>query len=78
MSLQHQISSCMVSENLLEAGGGGFHPDFFVKLDFEKAVYQQTKAPDQTFEGVPDSGCLPVLAGQPHPYLVNCWLNCAK
>ena len=29
---------------------------FFVKLDFEIAVDQQTKAHDQTFDGVPDSG----------------------
>ena len=51
--------------------GGGVHPDFFVKLDFEIAVDQQTRAHDQTFEGVPDSGCPPVPAGQPRPYLVN-------
>ena len=38
-------------------GGGGVHPDFFVKLDFEIAVDQQTRAHNQTFEGVPDSGC---------------------
>ena len=37
-------------------GGGGVHPDYFVKLDFEIAVDQQTIALDQTFEGVPDSG----------------------
>ena len=37
-------------------GGGGVHPDYFVKLDFEIAVDQQTKARDRTFEGVPDSG----------------------
>ena len=37
--------------------GGGVHPDFFVKLNFEIAVDQQTRAHDQTFEGVPDSGC---------------------
>ena len=52
-------------------GGGGVHTDFFVKLDFEIAVDQQTRAHDQTFEGVPDSGCPPVPAGQPRPYLVN-------
>ena len=40
-----------------------------MKLDFEIAVDQQSKAHDQTFEGVPDSGCPPVPAGQ--PYLVN-------
>ena len=47
------------------------HPDFFVKLDFEIAVDQQIRANDQTFEGVPDSGCRSVPAGQPRPYLVN-------
>ena len=41
----------------LRGGGGGGSPCFFVKLDFEIAVDQQTKAHDQTFEGVPDSGC---------------------
>ena len=44
---------------------------FFVKLDFVIAVDQQTRAHDQTFEGVPDPGCPPVPAGQPRPYLVN-------
>ena len=38
-------------------GGGGVHPDYFVKLDFEIAVDQQTRARDRTFEVVPDSGC---------------------
>ena len=62
-------------------GGGGVHPDFFVKLDFEIAVDQQTRAHDQTFEGVSDSGCPPVPAGQPRPYLVNCFqisLTCSQ
>ena len=49
------------------------HPDYFVKLDLEIAVDQQTRARDRTFEGVPDSGCRPVPAGQPRPYLVNLW-----
>ena len=49
-----------------------------MKLDFEIAVVQQTRAHDQTFEGVPDSGCPPVPAGQPRPYLVNWWPNFAK
>ena len=40
----------------LRGGGGGGHPDYFVKLDFEIAVDQQTSARDRTFEGVPDSG----------------------
>ena len=35
---------------------GGVHPNYFVKLDFEIAVDQQTRARDRTFEGVPDSG----------------------
>ena len=57
---------------------GGVHPDYFVKLDFEIAVDQQTRARDRTFEGVPDSGWPPVPAGQPRPYLVNLWPNFAK
>ena len=59
-------------------GGGGFTMFFVVKLDFEIAVDQQTKVHDQTFEGFPDSGCPPVPAGQPRPYLFNFWLNFAK
>ena len=39
-----------------ELRGGGVHPDYFVKLDFEIAVDQQTRARDRTFKGVPDSG----------------------
>ena len=50
--------------------GGGVHPDFFVKLDFEIAVDQQTRAHDQTFEGVPDSGCPPIF-GQFLPNHLN-------
>ena len=64
--------------NVTKGGGGGGSPCFFVKHDYEIAVDQQTKAHDQTFEGVPDSGCPPVPAGQPRPYLVNFWLNFAK
>ena len=45
--------------------------DCFISLDFEIAVYQQTKAHDQHFEGGLDSGCPPMPAGQPRPYLVN-------
>ena len=59
-------------------GGGGVHSDFFVKLDSEIAVVRQTRASNRTFEGVPDSGCQPVPAGQPRPYLVNLWPNFAK
>ena len=57
--------------------GGGFTL-IFLKLDFERAVDQQTRARDQTFEGVPDSRCPPVTAGQPHQYLVIFWFNFAK
>ena len=42
--------------NILLFFKGGVHPDYFVKLDFEIAVDQQTRARDRTFEGVPDSG----------------------
>ena len=59
-------------------GRGGVHPDYFVKLDFEIAVDQQTRARDRTFEGVPESGCSPVPAVQPRPYLVNLLPNFAK
>ena len=38
-------------------GGGGGAAGFFVKLDFEIAVDQQTRARNRTFEVVPDSGC---------------------
>ena len=38
-------------------GGDGVRPDHYVKIDFEIAVYKQTRAREQTFEGVPDSGC---------------------
>ena len=55
----------------------GVHTDYFVKLDFEIAVDQQTRARDWTFEGVLDSGCPPVPEGQPRPYLVNLWPNFA-
>ena len=48
------------------------------KLFFEIAVDQKTKAHDRIFEWVPDSGCPPVPARQPRPYLVNFWLNYAK
>ena len=53
-------------------------PDFFVKLDFEIAVDQQTMARDLTFKGVSESGCPPVTAGQPRRYLVYLWPNFVK
>ena len=43
--------------NLISILRRGVHPDLFVKLDFEIAVEQQTKAHDRTFMGVPDSKC---------------------
>ena len=49
-----------------------------MKLDFEIAVDQQTMAHERTFEGVPDSGCQPVPAGQQRPYMVNYLPNFAK
>ena len=53
---------------------------FFVKLDFEIAVEQQTRARDRTFEGVSNPGCPPVAVHveQPRPYFVNLWPNFAK
>ena len=59
-------------------GGEGFTLFFFVKLNFEIAVDQKTRARDRNFEGVPDSRCPPMPAGQPRPYLDNFWLNFAK
>ena len=59
----------------VEPGGS---PWFFVQLFFEMAVEQQTRARDQTYDGVPDSECPPVPVGQPRPYLVNFWLNFAE
>ena len=69
-------SIIMLKYRCLRGGGGGkgFTLVCFVKLDFEIAVDQQTKAHDRTFGG---SG-LRVPAGQPHPCLVNFWLNFAK
>ena len=37
-------------------GGGGVHPDYFVKLDFEIAVDQQTRARDRTLRGFRSPG----------------------
>ena len=48
-------------------GGGGWwvHPHFLVKFDFEIAIDQQTRACEQTVEGVLDSGSRPVPGGHP-------------
>ena len=59
-------------------GGGGDNGYFFVKLDFEIAVDQQTRTSDRTFEGVPDPNRQTVPAGQPRPYLVQIKPNLAK
>ena len=64
------------SDLVVKGEGGGRHPDFLVKLDFELADDQQTLARARIFERVPDSGCSPVPAEQ--SYLVNFWLNFAK
>ena len=59
-------------KNTLKGVGFPVHPDFVVvKLVFEIAFDQQTRARDRTFEGVSDSGCPPVPAGQPRPYFVK-------
>ena len=57
---------------------GGGQWVFFVKLDFEIAVDQQTRTSDRTFEGVPDPNRQTVPAGQPRPYLVQIRPNLAK
>ena len=51
--------------------GGGANGYFFVKLDFEIVVDQQTRTSDRTFEGVPDPNRQTVPTGQPRPYLVQ-------
>ena len=51
-----QNSSLVYINYAVLGGGTGVHPDYFVKLNFEKAVDQKTRARDRTFEGVPDSG----------------------
>ena len=57
---------------------GGDNGYFFVKLDFEIAVDQQTRTSDRTFEGVPDPNRQTVPAGQPRPYLVQIRPNLAN
>ena len=65
-------------QNLKKRLRGGGQWVFFVKLDFEIAVDQQTKTSDRTFEGVPDPNRQKVPAGQPRPYLVQIRPNLAK
>ena len=74
MNHRHLNYFILTINTILLKGGG--YPDYYVKLKFEIAVDQQTRARDQTFEGVPDCPVMP--AGQPRPYLVNFWLNFAK
>ena len=42
-----------------------------MKLDFEIAVDQKGGPYDQTFEGVPNSQCRILCAGQPRPILAE-------
>ena len=70
INLVHSIS--------ISIKGGGDNGYFFVKLDFEIAVDQQTRTSDRTFEGVPDPNRQTVPAGQPRPYLVQIRPNLAK
>ena len=69
-SSSYQVNKKITELSVFQPVKGGFTL-IFVKLDFEIAVDQQTRAHDQTFEGVPESGCPPVPVGQPRPYLVN-------
>ena len=74
---------CMISFKVLNCQRksclrGGDNGYFFVKLDFEIAVDQQTRTSDRTFEGVPDPNRQTVPAGQPRPYLVQIRPNLAK
>ena len=58
MTCRNSISRLDTKKPLMELKGGGggggvgAQPYFFVKLDFEIAVDQQTRARDRTFEGV--------------------------
>ena len=72
------ISVPVTCFNLLILIKGGDNGYFFVKLDFEIAVDQQTWTSDRTFEGVPDPNRQTVPAGQPRPYLVQIRPNLAK
>ena len=71
----HNFESCCLRGG---GGGGGGQWVFFVKLDFEIAVDQQTRTSDRTFEGVPDPNRQTVPAGQPRPYLLQIRPNLAK
>ena len=57
----------------LRGGGGGVQPDFLVKL-----VAQQTRTRDQTFKEVVNPNPPLVLTVQPHPYLIQFWINYTK
>ena len=76
---KYKSYECLNSEDIKSVkGGGGTMGIFFVKLDFEIAVDQQTRTSDQTFEGVLDPNRQTVPAGQPRPYLVQIRPNLAK
>ena len=60
------INSAECTVRLLNQAGRNNYP-----CNREILFREQTKAHDQTFVGVPDSGCPPVPAGQLRPYLVN-------
>ena len=77
ITLCNQISRAAreINELYVKGGDNGY---FFVKLDFEIAVDQQTRTSDRTFEGVPDPNRQTVPAGQPRPYLVQIRPNLAK
>ena len=75
--LKSLITIQKLAENLRDFKGGD-NGYFFVKLDFEIAVDQQTRTSDRTFEGVPDPNRQTVPAGQPRPYLVQIMPNLAK
>ena len=67
------MSDFLVFPGMLKCLLESDHGVFFVKLDFEIAVDQQTRTSDPTFGGFPDSDQPPVPAGQPRPYLVQFW-----
>ena len=76
--MQKNVSNTFFAQKFAYLRGGGANGYFFVKLDFEIAVDQQTKTSDRTFEGVPDPNRQTVPAGQPRPYLVQIRPNLAK
>ena len=72
------LLSGFLTLSMLGSLRGGDKGYFFVKLDFEIAVDQQTMTSNRTFGGVPDPDRPLVPAGQPRPYLVPIWPNLTK